>query len=455
MPTQRSAVVRLPERLAAIAGVIRDIRMVDDIPPPPIALSSSAAELAAMTRGARTRLLAVVGDLDGERLIGPFLPIVNPIVWEIGHVGWFHEYWTLRKLDGRPAIIDGADALYDSSAVAHATRWTLALPDRTRTLAYLGEVLDRQLARLDRGVRHADRYFHELAALHEEMHVEALTYTRQTLGYPAPRESAPSRPAGSLAGDAAIAGGAFMLGATAGEGFVFDNEKWAHEVVVAPFRMARACVSNRDFAAFVAAGGYRDTRHWSEAGWQWRARAGAERPRYWLAGEASWRRYDREEALAPDAPVCFVNWYEADAYCRWAQRRLPSEAEWEFAATMTPQGQRRRHPWGGAPPTPNHANLDSTRDGTLDVGALPEGDSAWGCRQMIGNVWEWTASDFLPFTGFSPDPYHDYSVPWFATRKVLRGGAWATSARIARPGYRNFFTPERNDVLAGFRTCAL
>jgi iron(II)-dependent oxidoreductase len=155
----------------------------------------------------------------------------------------------------------------------------------------------------------------------------------------------------------------------------------------------------------------------------------------------------------------FVNWYEAEAWCRWAKRRLPSEAEWEVATLGEPirdglAETKRRWPWGEASPRPEHANLEFASHGPLDVAACAAGDSAFGCRQMIGNVWEWTASDFVPFAGFSADPYEDYSQPWFNTRKVLRGGSWASSSRIARPGYRNFFTPERNDVIAGFRTCA-
>ena len=200
-------------------------------------------------------------------------------------------------------------------------------------------------------------------------------------------------------------------------------------------------------------------------GWAWRERAGAERPVYWRdkdGGSWTWLRYRKLEQLPPHAPVTFVNWYEAQAWCNWAKRRLPTEAEWEAAALgeataacAWPIGCKRRWPWGEASPSPQHANLDFAFDGPLDVAACAAGDSAFGCRQMIGNVWEWTASDFVPFAGFAADPYEDYSQPWFNTRKVLRGGSFATSARIARPGYRNFFTPERNDVIAGFRTCAL
>ncbi len=167
-------------------------------------------------------------------------------------------------------------------------------------------------------------------------------------------------------------------------------------------------------------------------------------------------------AFAPHQPVVHVNWYEADAFCRWAGRRLPTELEWEVAAIGVPgEGggvlapTKRRFPWGDAPPDRAHANLDGAATGCIDVGALPAGDSAWGCRQMLGNVWQWTSSDFTPYPGFTADPYADYSAPWFDTRKVLRGGGWATRARLITPVYRNFFTPDRRDVFAGFRTCAI
>lgn len=403
--------------------------------------------------------------------MGPRLDIVNPVLWEIGHVGWFHEYWTLRHVHGRAPLIERGDRLWDSSNVPHATRWQLDLPDRAGTFGYLADVLARQEDRLAGSVDEDARYFYELAIRHEDMHVEALTYSRQTLSYAPPGGLGEAgRPeagalAGSWPGDAAVPGGTWRLGSTAADGFVFDNEKWAHETALAPFRIARAPVTNAEFAAFVEDGGYGTRAFWSDAGWDWRQRCNAERPVYWLPkrdGVWAARRYRDVEELAPHAPVVFVNWFEADAWCRWAGRRLPNEAEWEAAAIGAPTPDtarlaagRRRWPWGDAPPTAARANLDFAFGGPVDVAACAAGDSAFGCRQMIGNVWEWTASDFLPFAGFAADPYKDYSQPWFGTRKVLRGGGWATSARIARPGYRNFFTPDRADVLAGFRTCAL
>jgi gamma-glutamyl hercynylcysteine S-oxide synthase len=462
-----------------------------------VGYSISSDQLAAAVHDARERTLALVLDLLDDQLMGPRLAIVNPLRWEIGHIAWFQEKWVLRHLAGQPSLLAEADALYDSMAIPHDTRWDLPLLSREATLGYLRDVRDAVLKQLSgRELSPEEVYFNLLAVFHEDMHTEAFTYTRQTLGYPPPGGFRADRAGneeggGPLPGDVNVPGGTFLLGATPAEPFVFDNEKWAHPVEVAPFAIARAPVTQAEFARFVEAGGYQRREWWSDEGWQWRQSANTEGPVYWRREpDGSWSRrdFDRWTPLEPHRPVLHVNWHEADAYCRWAGRRLPTEAEWEMAAAWDPAtGHKRRYPWGDDPPTPQRANLDwgwavvsreslvVSKDGTasasrttddlqlsthhspacLDVGALAAGDSAVGCRQMIGNVWEWTASDFLPFAGFAADPYKDYSQPWFGTRKVLRGGCWATSARIARPAYRNFFTPDRNDVFAGFRTCAM
>lgn len=401
---------------------------------------SLAAELLA----ARARTRAVADDLGGEREFGPMLAIVNPPRWEIGHVGWFQEYWCLRRAGkGRYAaertasILPNADALYNSATVAHDARWHLPLPDFAATLRYRDEVLERVLDRIGARCDEDDAYFVQLAVRHEDMHAEAFHYTRQTLGYDAPRLAARAHPTGApVSGDAEIPGGVFELGSRPQDGFVFDNEKWAHPVVVAPFRIARAPVTNAEYRAFVEAGGAPPAH--------WRKQDGV-----WLA-----RRFDRWQPIAENEPVIHVSWENAVAYCRWAGRRLPTEAEWEFAATWDPKtGRKRRYPWGDEPWRPELANLDGAT--LADVHAYPLGDSPWGLRQMIGNVWEWTASPFLPYPGFLRDPYKEYSEPWFGSHRVLRGGCFSTSPRIARPTYRNFFTATRSDVFAGFRTCAL
>ena len=328
-------------------------------------------------------------------------------------------------------------------------------------------VLDAVVERLHGHAPSAqETYLYLLSVLHEDMHGEALTYMRQTLSYPAPQLGSTPVALGSgpWPGDADIPGGTFYLGATPDQPFVFDNEKWAHPVAVAPFRMARAPVTNAEFAAFVEDGGYQRREWWSYQGWVWRMKAQAQHPLYWQRDGQGWLRqhFDTPVPLEPHAPVAHVTWYEAEAYCHWAGRRLPTEAEWELAASAEPTpdgkgitGRKRRYPWGDEPPTPERANLDTRFLGCADVVAFPAGDSAFGCRQMAGNVWEWTESAFYPFPGYLVDyPYREYSAPWFGYRKVLKGGAWATRSRLAYNTYRNFFPPARNDVYAGFRTCA-
>jgi iron(II)-dependent oxidoreductase len=298
------------------------------------------------------------------------------------------------------------------------------------------------------------------------MHAENLTLILQTLGYPRPAllRPDPGRPAPPVdpayrGDDVLVPGRVFMLGATPDEPFVFDNEKWAHPVVVAPFRIASTPVTTAQFQAFVEDEGYRRRPLWSRRGWDWRRRERAEHPLFWTrGGDGRWyeRRFDETAPLAPWHPVVHVNWYEADAYCRWAGRRLPTEAEWEMAATLEPAtGCKRRFPWGDGPPTASRANLDFRAGGTIDVRALPAGDSPVGCRQMIGNVWEWVEDTFTPYPGFVCDPYKEYSQPYFGQKKVLRGGCWATRSRLIRSTWRNFYMRHRRNVFAGFRTVAL
>jgi len=455
-------------------------------------------ELARVMREFRAHTMALVADLDDRRMIGPPLAIVNPPLWEIGHVAWTQEFWILRRLRQERPLLENGDQLYNSTDVAHDTRWELLLPSRADTQHYMDEVMERCVEHIDhaKALSPADFYFYSLATFHEGMHAEALAYTRQTLGYPAPNlnEQITATPSGGGAcpGDVEIGGGRFTIGATPDFPFVFDNEKLAHEVEIKPFRIASAPVTNGEFLAFVEDGGYRKSQFWSVDGRRWRETGGApeleksfekffnramnktsegqdfttrlDHPVYWRpnsGGRWHQRVYDRYFPLNENLPVIHVSWFEAEAYCSWAGRRLPSEAEWEVAASAEPNSARdgyaayRRHfPWGDDAPGPERANLDWRGGGPVEVGAHAAGDSAFGCRQMIGNVWEWTASDFVPYPGFTVDPYKEYSKPWFGTHKVLRGGCWATSSLLIRNTWRNFYTPDRRDVWAGFRTCA-
>lgn len=425
----------------------------------------TGGELAAMLRDARARLLACVEDLSDAELCVPELAIVNPFLWEIGHVAWFQEKWNLRHRAGRPALRADADRLFDSAAVAHDTRWDLALGGRAGVIAYMGAVLDETCARLEKPqtvLDPEDAYFAQLALFHEDMHVEALIYTRQTIGLRRPVGAVgpacdPAADAGPLPGDADVAGGAFRMGTEAGGTFAFDNELEAHVVHVRPFRIARAAVTEAEFAEFVEDRGYERRELWSREGWAWRETNGARHPVYWRrepGGRWLRRVFDRWIPLAEHRPVLHVNAFEAEAFCRIRGRRLPTEAEWECAARAGRDG-RRLFPWGDLAPEPRHANLSALRGDVIDVGACADGDSAVGCRQMIGNVWEWTSDAFEPYPGFVAGPYAEYSAPWFGTHRVLRGGAFVTQARLIRAAWRNFYTPDRRDVWAGFRTAAL
>ena len=430
-----------------------------------------ATELAAGLTDSRRRLHELVADLNDQQMLGPNLLIVNPPVWEIGHVSWFQEKWVLRNLDGRDSLRADSDAIYDSFEVFHDWRWDLALPSRRETQQYMDGVLAACIERVSsRQPSEREAYFYRLVTLHEDMHGEAVAYTRQTLGYPEPALSGQRVDTGHLSTDASLVGrdvevpgGTFLLGADPSAPFVFDNEKWAHPVELAPFRIAATATTNAQFQAFVDDGGYEREELWSPAGWAWRQQAEASHPVYWQRegkGQWLWRRYDRTMPLAPNHPIIHVNWYEAEAYCTWAGRRLPTESEWEMAASAEPSaggvsGRKRLFPWGDAPPQQRYANLDAAAGGVIDVTALAEGDSAFGCRQMVGNVWEWMDDRFWPYPGFVMDPYREYSAPWFGDRRVLRGGCWATRSRLIRNTWRNFFPPDRRDVFAGFRTCAL
>jgi len=420
------------------------------------------ALLAAELRASRAHLTRITVNLDGERLLGPKLAIVNPPLWELGHVAWFQEFWCLRHsaLEAPPdPLISGADALYNSAKVAHDTRWGLPLPDLKATRSYLANVLECVTQRLEQEPENADlHYFAQLAMFHEDMHSEAFHYTRQTLGYTDPWRGAQSAsaPVPKVEGYATLPGGTFLLGALRNNTFVHDNENWAHEASIQPFSIARPPVTNGEFLAFVEVDGYGRREWWSDDGWNWRTRAQQMSPKYWVRRDNAWlqRRFDQLVTLDPDEPVVHVNWHEANAYCRFAGLRLPTEAEWEYAAAFDQSSEvKRRYAWGSAFPSPRLANLESA--GITPVQSHAPGDSPWGCRQMIGNIWEWTATTFGPYPEFTVDPYKEYSEPWFGTHRVLRGGSFATTRRLIRNTWRNFYTPDRNDIFAGFRTCAL
>lgn len=422
--------------------------------------------LAEWTTDATESMLATVADLDetDPRWVCEYKVIVNPAIWEIAHAAWFAEWFVLRQLHGREPLMDGVDARYDSAKVPHTTRWQLGFPGPARTRQYVCDVTEAlaELALDQRGLD-STSYFTLYSIMHHDAHTEALTYTRQTLGW-APHPGLARH--GSVhaetrdSGDAPVDGGRLMLGGSRRQPFVMDNERWAHSVEVAPFEMAVTPVTMAQYAEFVDDGGYATAHHWSPDGWAWRQAEMAEQPVYWRSNGASHdhRVFDEWRSVRDDAdlPMCYVSWWEAEAYCKWAGRRLPTEAEWEMAATTDSAGSKEWwYPWGSRDGTDSDAALNSHTGGLVPVGAFGTSDGPWGHRQLIGNVWEWTASVFGPYPHFEPDAYRDNSEPWFGERRVLRGGSWVTRPRYVRSTFRNYFTPDRRDVVAGFRTCAL
>lgn len=360
---------------------------------------------------ARGRLRALIDCLPEGGWLGPRAEHLNPPLWEYGHIVWFLERWCLRdRPDGTRAasLLAGVDALYDSSKVPHDVRWDLPLLPPAGVDDYAVRVADAVATRLRSGLDNDAAYFAELCLYHELMHIEAWWMAFQDLGY-----APPERPhvGGELSGLRLVfAEGEIALGSGSDDGFVFDNEKWRHRVPVPAFDIDAGQVSETRFAEFVAAGGYQNKAVWSDSGWAWRAASAASHPLYWREQGGGWevRRFDRWLPLSDTRPVLHVNRFEAEAYATWMGRRLPTSAQW-VRATARP-------------------------------------DFRWGM------AWEWLRDPFAPYPGFAPDPYQDYSQPWFYTHGELRGGGPVTDPALKRPGFRNFYLPKRRDPFVGFRT---
>jgi iron(II)-dependent oxidoreductase len=437
-------------------------------------------EIQALLDAAHARIVALIESLDEAQLEVPFHPGVNPPVWEAGHTAFFFEYFLLRRW-GQPPIRPQRDEVWDSFVIDHEDRWLPGLvPTKAQTLAYAREVQARLSECIaTRAWIAEDVYLYRYAAFHQWMHVESMIWARQTLGHPAPpfsRDAPAAAPVDAAArGDAVVTQGRYRIGmpagspAFAGRDFAFDNEKPGFEIELPAFAISRTLVSNRDFLAFVEAGGYDDPSHWSWGGRKWlRAHAAADRdiarpgeagppcaPIYWKKQDGQWwlRRFDRWIPLPPEEPVMHVCYWEAEAWCNWAGRRLPTEIEWE-AAALGPEGARRALlPWGEGIDE-GRADMDAASVQRVPVSALAAGDSAAGCRQMIGTAWEWTSSQFLPYDGFAVDMYPFMSTLQFGSSKVTRGGSWATASALIRGTYRQACLPQRRDVFVGFRSCA-
>ncbi len=363
----------------------------------------SAHALADALEATRTRLDALADTLAADDWVGPYAETLNPPLWEYGHIVWFQEHWCLRQKPGRrpdespltaplaASRMDWADWRYNSSRIPHTARWQVGLPTPSETRAWGREVLDAVKGRLAQGSLDATfAYLCELSLHHENMHIEAwwMMWQQRGLRPPTPPDLARLDGATPIRFDTARA----VLGSPQDNGFVFDNEKWAHAVDVAAFEIDAQPVTNAEYARFVANGGA-PPEHWRRAGDGW-----------------ALQRFDRWIPLPPKEPVIHVSRPEAEAYAAATGRRLPRAAEWVHAS------------------------------GNIGF--------------AVGRCWEWTADAFAPYAGFSPDPYADYSAPWFdgAFAEVRGAGSWVTSESLARPGFRNFYAPERRDPFIGFRT---
>jgi iron(II)-dependent oxidoreductase len=404
---------------------------------------------------ARSRTLRLT-NLDEPILVAQHDPLMSPLVWDLAHVGQQEELWLLRGGDpGRPGMLaPQIDSLYDAFKHPRAARPTLPLMPPVEARAYDHEVRGRVLDVIERTP--ADELFTAgMVVQHEEQHDETMFATLQLRQGPPVLLERHALPPGRLVGSPRVfvAGGPFTLGVDAAdEPFALDNEKPAHTVNVGPFWIGRVPVSNRQWREFIADGGYDRPDLWSGRGWAHRVEARLDRPMFWTA-EGTRRRFGMEEEIPADEPVQHVCFFEAEAFARWAGARLPTEIEWEKACAWDPAASaRRKWPWGPAAPTEERANLGGLGLRPAPIGAYPDGASAYGVEQMIGDVWEWTSSDFEPWPGFSPMIYRDYSQPFFGgDYKVLRGGSWAVAPTTIRPSFRNWDHPIRRQIFTGLR----
>ncbi|TYB46888.1 ergothioneine biosynthesis protein EgtB [Actinomadura chibensis] len=422
-----------------------------------------AAELGAV----RDRSFGLTTDVLAEHdLTAQVSPLMSPLVWDLAHVGNYEELWLLREAAGVEAMRPEIDDLYDAFEHPRAERPSLPLLSPEEARSYIATVRAKVLDSLA-SVRFdtpdpltADGFVYRMVVQHEHMHDETMLATHQLRkGVPAlldsPAETLEKGAEISATGEVLIEAGPFQMG-TSDDPWAYDNERPAHMVDLPAYYIDVEPVTNAAYIAFVESGGYADPRWWHPAGWEWRNASGRRAPAFWSREGRQWlrRRFGRTEIVPPGEPVQHVCWYEADAYARWAGKRLPTEAEWEKAARWDPSAERSRtYPWGDAYEE-GRANLGQRMLRPAETGSYAAGASAYGVRRMIGDVWEWTSSDFHGYPGFRSFPYREYSEVFFGPEyKVLRGGSWATHPLAVRGSFRNWDFPIRRQIFAGFR-CA-
>jgi iron(II)-dependent oxidoreductase len=414
----------------------------------------------------RTRwLLRTVSD---EDLYRQHDAIMSPLIWDYGHIGNYEELWLLKRAFGKGLSDRELYDIYDASLTPRSERPSLAMLDRPSANRYLDAVREAVLERLEDADLDGDDpllkdgFVYHMILQHEYQHNETMLQTLQLMrgdGYrPQARvELPPGNPSDEEM--VHVPGGPFVMG-TDERAWALDNERGAHEVDLPGFYLDKTPVTNCAYTEFVEDGGYEKEELWDPQGWEWIREERISTPKHWYQKEPhDWwtQRFGFDEPLCMDAPVVHVSYYEADAYARWAGKRLPTEAEWEKAASWDPkEGTKRLYPWGEEPPLSGgaRANLDQLAFKPAEVGAYPEGASAYGSLGMIGDVWEWTASEFFGYPGFESFPYPEYSEIFFDDGYMaLRGGSWATRPGAIRNTFRNWDFPIRRQLFVGFR-CA-
>ena len=424
-----------------------------------------ASEALRSLEKAREHTLAIIAPLSDQDASLQHDALMSPILWDLGHIAAFEELWLLRNLHG-PIEFSEMPGTYNPFEHPRSTRGALPLPTLEGQRKELDRVRDEVRLQVGPGAFDArspllrDGYVVRMVAQHERQHQETILQTLQLktgAPYAAPRAWSVPNASRTIGGMVRFPGGRVRVG-TDDRTESYDNERPAHEVQLRPFDIDVTAVTNEAFAEFVEQGGYDERRYWSDAGWAWRNETGVHAPKHWERGSVSgWRvrTMDRHEPLDPRKPVCHVCYHEAEAFAAFAGKRLPTEPEWEAAATWNPAtGEQQRFPWGDEPASRFLANVDQLAFGTAQVGAYARNVSPIGCHGMIGDVWEWTSSDFHGHPGFTAFPYAEYSEVFFGSDyKVLRGGSWATAADVARATFRNWDYPIRRQIFAGFR-CA-
>ncbi|MEO7085567.1 MAG: ergothioneine biosynthesis protein EgtB [Gemmatimonadaceae bacterium] len=390
--------------------------------------------------------------------------LMSPIVWDLGHIAGFEELWLLRNLDG-PVEFGEMPGMFNPFENPRRSRGSLDLPSLAECRALMDEVRARvvdRTASLTLDLSNPllrDGYVYSMVLQHEVQHNETILQTlqlKQGAPYAAPRRYVvPARGEHIEVGSMVrFAGGCVRLG-TDDRSAAYDNERPSHLVQIQPFSIDVYPVTNGEYLEFMRDGGYARRELWSDAGWAWVQESNANSPKYWTRDGAGWcvRVMERTSAVDAMHPVCHVCFHEAEAFARFAGKRLPTEAEWETAASWdSAEGRARVFPWGNEPATPAHANVDQLSFGTAPVGSYEKNWSPLGCYGMIGDVWEWTSSDFAAYPGYQTFPYPEYSEVFFGPDyKVLKGGSWATRPSAIRNSFRNWDYPIRRQIFSGFR----